>query len=160
MNNTSVVNCNDHMYLEISARMENEGFARVVVGAFAARLDPTLEELNELRAAVSEAVMNCILHAYEGAEGKISIAVRIEDKILTMEIADQGKGIEDPALVRAPLYTDKPELERAGMGFTIMENFMDKLSVESKKGQGTRIIMSKTFGKTSDHNFEGDFLGK
>jgi len=142
----------NYMHLEIPAKTENEGFIRVVAAAFAARLDPTLEELNELKAAVSEAVMNCLLHAYEGVEGKISIKIRVEGKTLIMEIIDQGRGIEDIAKARTPLYTDKPELERSGMGFTIMENFMDALSVDSKKGAGTTVIMRKTFGKTADYN--------
>jgi len=140
------------MHLEIPARSENESFVRVVIAAFAARLDPTLEELNELKTAVSEAVTNCILHAYVDAESVISIKATAEDNILIVEIADRGKGIEDIAKAREPLYTDKPELERSGMGFTIMENFMDGLTVKSKKGEGTVITMRKNFGKAAGHN--------
>lgn len=140
------------MRLEIPARSENESFARVVVAAFAARLNPTLEELNELKTAVSEAVTNCILHAYEDTESIISIKVTAEDKTLVVEIADQGKGIEDIAKAMEPLYTDKPELERSGMGFTIMENFMDGLTVKSQKGKGTVVTMSKNIGKTAGPN--------
>lgn len=142
----------DYMRLEIPARSENESFARVVVAAFAARLNPTLEELNELKTAVSEAVTNCILHAYEDTESIISIKVTAEDKTLVVEIADQGKGIEDIAKAMEPLYTDKPELERSGMGFTIMENFMDGLTVKSQKGKGTVVTMSKNIGKTAGPN--------
>jgi len=140
------------MRLEIPARSENESFARVVVAAFAARLNPTLEELNELKTAVSEAVTNCILHAYDDADSIISIKVTAEDKTLVVEVADQGKGIEDIAKAMEPLYTDKPELERSGMGFTIMENFMDRLTVKSQKGKGTVVTMSKNFGKTDGSN--------
>lgn len=142
----------DYMRLEIPARSENESFARVVVAAFAARLNPTLEELNELKTAVSEAVTNCILHAYEDTDSIISIKVTAEDKTLVVEIADQGKGIEDIAKAMEPLYTDKPELERSGMGFTIMENFMDGLTVKSQKGKGTVVTMSKNIGKTAGPN--------
>lgn len=142
----------DYMRLEIPARSENESFARVVVAAFAARLNPTLEELNELKTAVSEAVTNCILHAYEDTESIISIKVTAEDKTLVVEIANQGKGIEDIAKAMEPLYTDKPELERSGMGFTIMENFMDGLTVKSQKGKGTVVTMSKNIGKTAGPN--------
>ena len=142
----------NYMHLEIPARSENESFVRVVIAAFAARFDPTLEELNEIKTAVSEAVTNCILHAYEDTEGVISIKAAVEDKMLIIEIADRGKGIEDIARAREPLYTDKPELERSGMGFTIMENFMDGLTIKSKKGEGTVITMRKNFAKAAGHN--------
>lgn len=142
----------DYMHLEIPAKSENESFVRVVVAAFAARFDPTLEELNEIKTAVSEAVTNCILHAYEDTESVITIKAIAENKSLVIEIADRGKGIEDIAKAREPLYTDKPELERSGMGFTIMENFMDELTVKSKKGEGTVVIMRKNFGKTAGHH--------
>ncbi len=142
----------NYMRLEVPARSENESFVRVVVSAFAARLDPTLEEINELRTAVSEAVTNSILHAYEYASGVIKICVSIEDQQLLVEIQDSGKGIEDIARAREPLYTDKPELERSGMGFTIMENFMDKLTVESVPGKGTVVKMLKKFGRIAEIN--------
>lgn len=142
----------DYMTLEVPARSENESFVRVVIAAFAARLDPTLEELNELKTAVSEAVTNCILHAYEDTESIITVKVTAENNTLIIEIADRGKGIENIAKAREPLYTDKPELERSGMGFTIMENFMDGLKVQSRKGEGTTITMSKNIGKTAGHN--------
>ncbi len=142
----------DYMHLEIPAKSENESFVRVVVAAFAARFDPTLEELNEIKTAVSEAVTNCILHAYEDTESVISIKAIAENKSLVIEIADRGKGIEDIAKAREPLYTDKPELERSGMGFTIMENFMDALTVQSKKGEGTVVTMRKNIGKTAGHH--------
>lgn len=142
----------NYMMLEVPARSENESFVRVVVAAFAARLDPTLEELNEVKTAVSEAVTNSILHAYEDERGLIKINALIENKKLMIEIYDTGKGIEDIAMAREPLYTDKPELERSGMGFTIMENFMDEVMIESAPGNGTVIKMTKVFGSNSENN--------
>lgn len=142
----------NYMFLEIPAKSENENFARVVVAAFAARLDPTLEEINELKTAVSEAVTNSILHAYDYGDGVIRIYVLIDDQQLSVEVHDSGKGIPDIARAREPLYTEKPELERSGMGFTIMENFMDDLSVESEPGRGTVVKMLKIFGKTAGIN--------
>ena len=129
--------------LEVPAKSENESFVRVVIAAFAARLDPTLEELNEVKTAVSEAVTNSIIHAYEDDRGIIKISAYVDERQLTVEIYDSGKGIEDIARAREPLYTEKPELERSGMGFTIMENFMDEVIVESAPGKGTAVKMSK-----------------
>lgn len=137
----------NYMKMEIPARSENESFVRVVVAAFAARLDPTLEELNEVKTAVSEAVTNCIIHAYDNEEGIIMITVLLDGNKLSLEIEDYGKGIMDIDQAREPLYTEKPELERAGMGFSIMENFMDELFVESVPGKGTRVTMIRTLGK-------------
>lgn len=142
----------NYMLLEVPARSENESFVRVVVAAFAARLDPTLEEINELKTAVSEAVTNSILHAYDYERGVIKIHVSIENQQLLVEVHDSGKGIKDIAQAREPLYTEKPELERSGMGFTIMENFMDELTVESAPGKGTVVRMLKIFGKTTEIN--------
>jgi len=138
--------------LEVPARSENESFVRVVIAAFAARLDPTLEELNEVKTAVSEAVTNSILHAYEDDRGVIKINAFLNDRQLTIEIYDTGKGIEDIAKAREPLFTSKPELERSGMGFTIMENFMDEVKIESIPGKGTAIKMSKSFGRVVKNN--------
>lgn len=136
------------MEMEIPARLENESFVRVVVAAFVARIDLTLEELNEVKTAVSEAVTNCILHGYDNSEeGIIWIKATLEGNKLSLKIEDLGKGIADTELAREPLYTEKPELERAGMGFSIMENFMDELYIESSPGMGTRIQMLRTFGK-------------
>lgn len=141
----------NYMILEIPAKSENESFVRVVVAAFAARLDPNLEELNEIKTAVSEAVTNSILHAYEGKEGTITIKASIEDQhYLYIEIRDEGRGIEDIEKAREPLYTDKPEMERSGMGFTIMENFMDRVSVESSPGKGTTVKMTKSISRAAE----------
>ncbi|HHT45976.1 MAG TPA: anti-sigma F factor [Firmicutes bacterium] len=142
----------NYMMLEVPARSENESFVRVVIAAFAARLDPTLEELNEVKTAVSEAVTNSILHAYEDDRGVIKINAFLNDRQLTIEIYDTGKGIEDIAKAREPLFTSKPELERSGMGFTIMENFMDEVKIESIPGKGTAIKMSKSFGRAVKNN--------
>ncbi len=143
----------NYMKMEIPARSENESFVRVVVAAFVARIDPTLEELNEVKTAVSEAVTNCILHGYDNSEeGIIWITASLEGNKFSLEIEDRGKGIADIERAREPLYTEKPELERAGMGFSIMENFMDELYVESALGMGTRIRMLRSFGKKSWDN--------
>ena len=143
----------NYMNMEIPARSENESFVRVVVAAFVARIDPTLEELNEVKTAVSEAVTNCIIHAYDNhEEGVIRIAVVLDGKKLSVEIEDRGKGIVDIERAREPLFTEKPELERAGMGFSIMENFMDELYVHSEPGKGTRVKMIRAFGKNTWDN--------
>lgn len=131
------------MQLEILSKSNNEAFARITVAAFAAQLDPTIEELSDIKTAVSEAVTNSIIHGYENKEGIIRINAYIYDNTIRIEIADQGKGIEDIEIAKQPLYTTKPELERSGMGFTIMDSFMDSLKVESVLGMGTKVTMEK-----------------
>ena len=131
------------MQLEILSKSNNEAFARITVAAFAAQLDPTIEELSDIKTAVSEAVANSIIHGYENKEGIIRINAYIYDNTIRIEIADQGKGIEDIEIAKQPLYTTKPELERSGMGFTIMDSFMDSLKVESVLGMGTKVTMEK-----------------
>lgn len=135
----------NQMKLEFPSKSSNESFARVVVAAFAAQLDPTIEELADVKTAVSEAVTNAIIHGYEDTPGTITLNCSIKGRKITVEVIDYGKGIEDIELARQPLYTSKPELERSGMGFTVMETFMDSLEVESGPGKGTRIIMTKEF---------------
>lgn len=132
------------MRLEFLAKSENEGFARVSVSAFIAQLDPTIEELTDIKTAVSEAVTNAIIHGYECDESKVVIieASICEDEI-SITVEDNGIGIENLEEAREPLYTSKPELERSGMGFTVMETFMDSLEVYSEKDKGTKIIMKK-----------------
>nr|WP_150270893.1 anti-sigma F factor [Paenibacillus tepidiphilus] len=133
------------MSVQFAALSENESFARVVVASFVSRLDPTMEELNDLKTVVSEAVTNCIIHGYDSnPEGVVSISASIENETIYMTIEDKGKGIEDLELAKQPLYTSKPELERSGMGFTIMESFMDEFEVTSEPGRGTSISMKKT----------------
>lgn len=135
----------NRMKVEFLSKSENESFARIAVASFASQLDPTLEEISDIKTAVSEAVTNAIIHGYEEKEGIIVIECEINDNELTIIISDNGVGIEDIELAKQPLYTSRPELERSGMGFTVMETFMDDLQVKSEKGKGTTIIMKKIF---------------
>ena len=131
------------MNLTFPSRSVNEGFARSAVACFAAQLDPTLEELGDIKTAVSEAVTNCIVHGYPDSIGTISVRCRIlQDHVLDIVIKDKGKGIDDIAQARTPMFTTGGE-ERSGMGFTIMESFMDKLTVRSVPGKGTTVTMRK-----------------
>lgn len=134
----------NEMKLEFSGISENESFARAVVSAFVIKLNPTLEELSDIKTAVSEAVTNAIIHGYEKQPGMVKIYGRIEDNTVQLEISDEGEGIADIAKAMEPLYTSKPELDRSGMGFAFMEAFMDDLQVESEPGGGTCIKMRKT----------------
>ena len=129
----------NEMELEFPSKSQNEAFARVVVAAFASQLDPTIEEISDVKTAVSEAVTNAIIHGYANTTGIVTVKCKLEDKELTVEV------IENIELARQPLYTTCPELERSGMGFTVMETFMDSLSVESEIGKGTKVIMKKEF---------------
>ena len=129
---------------DFPSRSVNEGFARAAAAAFAAQLDPTMEELGDIKTAVSEAVTNCIVHAYPDTLGKITMRLRIiGGDTLEISVKDTGRGIEDVAQAREPLFTTGGE-ERSGMGFTIMESFMDKLTVRSKPGRGTTVTMRRT----------------
>ena len=133
----------NYITLEFLSRSANEGFARGAVACFAAQLDPTLEELGDIKTAVSEAVTNAIVHAYPDQLGKISIKARIlEGNVLELTVKDPGRGIPDVDKARQPLYTTGGE-ERSGMGFTIMESFMDRLAVRSQEGKGTRVTMRR-----------------
>ncbi|MDQ0219056.1 anti-sigma F factor [Peribacillus cavernae] len=137
------------MEIQFSALSQNESFARITVAAFIAQLDPTLDELTELKTVVSEAVTNSIIHGYENdPDGIIYISVMIDGDIVEMTIRDEGMGIEDVDEAVQPLYTTKPEWERSGMGFTIMENFMDEMKVISHKGEGTIIRLKKHLTKS------------
>lgn len=136
-------NFENEMKLEFVSKSSNESFARITVAAFAAQLDPTVEELADIKTAVSEAVTNSIVHGYEDKLGIINIKCKIEERTVTIEISDNGKGIENVEMAKQPLYTSKPNLERSGMGFTIMESFMDDLKVESVLGVGTKVTMKK-----------------
>lgn len=133
----------NEMKLEFLSKSNNEAFARITVAAFAAQLDPTIEELADLKTAVSEAVTNAIIHAYEEKQGIVKIRAQIIEEQIIIEISDSGKGIEDVRLAKQPLYTTKPNLERSGMGFTIMESFMDEVEIESIVGLGTKVTMKK-----------------
>ena len=133
----------NEMTLEVLSKSNNEAFARVAVAAFVSSLDPTIEEIADIKTAVSEAVTNCIIHGYEEKQGFIKIECKIEGRKVIIEISDTGKGIENVDIAKEPLYTTKAELERSGMGFTIMESFMDELKVESILGLGTKVTMTK-----------------
>lgn len=160
------VGIKNEMSLEFDAISRNESFARVAVAAFLAPLNPTLEELNDIKTAVSEAVTNSIIHGYENLygygkygekqpayvvihPGKVRIRCSLTDELLQIEVEDQGRGIEDIEKAMEPLFTTKPQLERSGMGFAFMEAFMDDLEVESQPGKGTLIRMKKKMGTGS-----------
>jgi len=133
----------NYMKIEFLSKSQNESFARVVVASFVSQLDPTIEELADIKTAVSEAVTNSIIHGYDKQNEKVYLECRIIGNTIEITVEDFGKGIDDVDLARQPLYTSKPELERSGMGFTVMETFMDRIIVESEKGKGTRIKMIK-----------------
>ena len=136
---------NNKMSLKFISLSENERFARSVCAAFVLGLDPTLEEVSEIKTAISEAVTNAIIHGYNGEIGEVLLEAEIDDREVTYIIKDFGCGINDIKKAREPLYTGKPNTERSGMGFSIMEAFMDELEVESKVGEGTTITMKKRF---------------
>ncbi len=138
------------MYLKIPSRSENERFARTVCAAFVLSLDPTVEELSEIKTAISEAVTNAVIHGYNGGDGEIEISGSITDRTVTYKITDRGCGIADIGKAREPLYTGKPESERSGMGFSIMEAFTDELAVESRLFEGTTVTMTKRLGENAD----------
>lgn len=137
----------NEMKMEFLSKSNNEAFARIAVAAFAAQLDPTIEEISDIKTSVSEAVTNSIVHAYPNKDGIVKIKTVIEDDKLEIEISDTGEGIENVEEARKPLYSTKSNLERSGMGFTIMENFMDELKVESIVGLGTKVTMIKKIKK-------------
>ncbi len=135
----------NYMKLEFDASSSNEAFARVAVAAFVSRLDPTLEEISDIKTALSEAVTNAIIHGYENIDnGIVIIECRLCDESVQLCVIDKGRGIENVDRAREPLYTSHPEMERSGMGFTVMETFMDTVEVISKVGEGTTIKMKKT----------------
>lgn len=130
--------------VEFLSKSSNESFARVVAAAFVSQVDPTLEELADIKTAVSEAVTNSIIHGYENAQGRyVKMACRLYEDMVEIEIADEGIGIENVDLARQPLYTSKPDMDRSGMGFTVMESFMDEVEVASETGKGTVVRMRK-----------------
>lgn len=134
--------------LKLLSKIGNESFARSCVSAFCLELNPTLEEINDVKTAVSEAVTNCIVHAYGSQEGKyIDLSARIENGKVEIIIEDEGCGIEDVEQAIQPFYTTKPDQERSGMGFTLIKTFMDKVDIISQKDKGTKVIMQKEFKK-------------
>lgn len=137
----------NEMKLEFDSRSANEAFARVTVASFMTQLNPTLEEVSDVKTAVSEAVTNAIIHGYENHVNKVRIYAGIEGRTLHLEISDWGVGIPDVKKAMEPLYTTRPELERSGMGFSFMEAFMDEVQVESEPGKGTIVRMKKIIGR-------------
>lgn len=137
------------MKIEFLSKSQNEGFARVAVAAFVSQLDPTIEEITDIKTAVSEAVTNAIIHGYGREDGIVKIEANIKENEFTVVVSDNGKGIENIELAMQPLYTSRPDLERSGMGFTVMETFMDSLEVKSDKDTGTAITMKKVFRSLS-----------
>ena len=133
----------NQLKVEFMSKSRNEALARVIVAAFVSQLDPTLDELADVRTAVSEAVTNSIIHGYEGKKGKVMMECIIIDRTVEIRISDKGLGIENLELAMQPLYTSKPNMERSGMGFTVMQSFMDFLEVRSELHKGTTIIMRK-----------------
>ena len=133
------------MEVKFSAKSENESLARVIVASFAAKLDPTIDELSDIKTAVSEAVTNAIIHGYEEDESKfVHLRCELIENTIKIVVEDYGKGIEDVEEARQPMFTSKPELERSGMGFSFMESFMDDVQVASIVGEGPKVIMTKT----------------
>lgn len=131
------------MSLEIKAVSRNEAFARSAVAAFCVELNPTVDDLNDIKTAVSEAVTNAIVHGYDGTEGVVYIRAGIDGNVVHIEVSDEGKGIDDINAARQPFFTTKPDAERSGMGFTVMESFMDTLEVFHNAPHGTVVKMSK-----------------
>lgn len=143
----------NHMKMQIPAYGKNESFARNAVAGFAVECEPTLSELSDIKTAVSEAVTNAVVHAYdaESEENLIEIAADIdEDNTLTVSVRDFGRGIEDVAAALEPFFTTRPEDERSGMGFTVIETFMDEFKVDSAVGKGTTVVMRKRIGKDAE----------
>lgn len=149
----------NEMELQFISKSTNESFARITVAAFASQLDPTIEELADIKTAVSEAVTNCIIHAYDNKQGIIKINAKLQENEIIIKISDNGKGIENIDVAKEPLYTTKPNLERSGMGFTIMESFMDELSIESIIGLGTKITMKKRIKSNIKSEIEAYGIG-
>ncbi len=131
------------MKLNFPSKSANEGFARSAVATFCTQLDPTVEQINDIKTAVSEAVTNCIVHGYKDTLGIIYITATIKEDVLTIKIVDKGIGIEDIDVAMQPMYTSDPNGERAGIGFMVMQSFMDTLKVKSSLGKGTRVVMTK-----------------
>lgn len=138
------MNCVNEMRVDFRACAENEGFARLCAAAFIMQLNPKVEQMNDIKTAVSEAVTNAIIHGYEGMSGMVRLSGFIyDDGSVAFEVHDAGRGIEDIARARQPFYTSRPDMERSGLGFTVMETLMDHVEVASERGRGTRVRMSK-----------------
>lgn len=136
----------NYMRLEFPSKSRNEAFARAAVGVFASQLDLTVDELADIKTAVSEAVTNAIVHGYADTQGTVAIACQLTSNEISITVTDTGKGIEDIELAMQPLYSGSNDEDRSGMGFTVMESFMDSLRVDSAIGEGTTVTMSKRVG--------------
>lgn len=136
----------NYMKLEVPAKSSNESFVRAAVAAFSVQLDLSVEELSDIKTAVSEAVTNSIVHGYSDMKGVVKILCKVIDSVFEIEVTDFGVGIEDIGQAMQPLYTSRPDCERSGMGFTVMQTFMDELYVESVQGEGTTVRMRKRIG--------------
>jgi stage II sporulation protein AB (anti-sigma F factor) len=149
MSNTakSIVKSENRVRIEMDAKSRNESFARVAAAAFISEFDPLVSDVIDVKTAVSEAVTNAVIHGYERPGGTVYIDFEISDDVLTVSIKDDGVGIDDIELAMEPLYTSKPDQERSGMGFTVMETFMDSVVVHSEKGRGTEVIMTKRLSR-------------
>ena len=142
----------NYIKIEMAAFSENVSLARIVVAGFIASFDPTVDEISDIKTAVSEAVTNAIIHGYHGydlAEGIVQISLSSHERKITIEISDNGVGIEDVDIVKEPMFTTKPDLERSGLGFTVMETFMDTVEIKSTPGAGTTVTLTKTLGEVS-----------
>lgn len=137
----------NRMQMQFDAKSINEGFARVAVAAFLTDLNPTLDEISDVKTAVSEAVTNAIIHGYQSSDSQVRLSCSIQGSQVEVVVEDDGVGIADVEKAKEPFYTTKPELERSGMGFAFMEAFMDELEVFSTLGKGTKVVMRKQIGK-------------
>lgn len=133
----------NYFKLDFPSKSVNESFARMAVSSFCMQLDPTIEQLNDIKTRVSEAVTNCVVHAYPDDVGNIYITAKLKDNVLTITVKDKGVGIHDISQAMQPMYTTSPNSERAGLGFRVMQAFMDKVKVYSLEGKGTRVVMTK-----------------
>ena len=136
----------NEMTLQVKSLSVNEGFVRSAIAAFCVEANPTLDEITDIKTAVSEAVTNCVVHAYPNSVGDILIKVKLFENKVDISITDYGQGIDDIEQAKEPFYTTKPEQERSGMGFTVMESFMDEFSVEKNRGKGITVRMTKNIG--------------
>lgn len=137
----------NHMRLEFDSISRNEAFARVTVAAFVTQANPTLEEVADIKTAVSEAVTNAIIHGYKGEVHTVILSATLEERVVEIEVVDKGVGISDVEKAMEPMYTTRPDLDRSGMGFLFMEAFMDEVQVFSRPGEGTLVRMKKRLGR-------------
>lgn len=143
-----MMDMDNYMEVRFPAVSENEGLARLAAAAFVMELDPFMDELSDIKTAVSEAVTNAIIHGYDGEKGEVILICACKDNVVYIEVRDKGRGIENIKKAMEPMFTTKPSAERTGLGFTIMQSFMDEVTLESEKGKGTTVKMNKTINKS------------